>query len=210
MDVLHPVLPPDSDASTVPASETEIQQKLAESKKQPEPETGNPNETDSQRPKLSPKVQSKELLKDDVARSRDQSQGHEGVRSVPTAVKAKAQPPPKVTFKQETQDTALAVAQCLSRKSTAELNGGNSSDPPAGSPDQKAHGAPDESDSEVNSELESEEYDRKEALVKAKKAAHARYMRFSRSLTSVLDVKIWKDSIDDKSTSTTMNTHVNC
>ena len=195
--MLHRVLPPDSDASTVPASETEIQQKLAVSKKQVEPETS--NTTDSQRPKLPQRIQSKELLKGE-ATSPNQSQGNPGVRTQATAVKAKAQPPTKVAFKEETETTAQAVAQCLARKSTAELNGGNSGGPPpAGSPDQE----PDASDSEVDSDLESEEYDRREALVKAKKAAHARYMRFSRSLTSVLGVKIWRDSVDDKSTSTT-------
>ena len=197
--MLHRVLPPDSDASTVPASETEIQQKLALSKKQVEPETDNSNKTDSQRPKLPQRIQSKELLKDE-ATSPNQSQGNPGVRTQATAVKAKAQP--KVAFKEETETIAHAVAQCLARKSTAELNGGSSGGPsPAGSADQEQDAS--DSESEVNSDVESEEYERKEALVKAKKAAHARYMRFSRSLTSVLDVKKWRDSDDDKSTSTT-------
>ncbi|CAL1136681.1 unnamed protein product, partial [Cladocopium goreaui] len=170
----------DSDASTVPASETEIQQKLALSKKQVEPETDNSNKTDSQRPKLPQRIQSKELLKDE-ATSPNQSQGNPGVRTQATAVKAKAQP--KVAFKEETETTAHAVAQCLARKSTAELNGGSSGGPsPAGSADQEQDAS--DSESEVNSDVESEEYERKEALVKAKKAAHARYMRFSRSLTS--------------------------
>ena len=199
--MLHRVLPPDSDASTVPASETEIQQKLALSKKQVEPETGDSNKTDSQRPTLPRRIQSKELLKEEATLP-NQSEGNPGVRTQATAVKAKAQPPPKVAFKEETETTAHAVAQCLARKSTAELNGGNSGGPsPAGSADQEPDAS--DSESEVNSDVESEEYERKEALVKAKKAAHARYMRFSRSLTSVLDVKIWRDSVDDKSTSTT-------
>eukprot|EP00435_Cladocopium_sp_Y103_P009905 s2850_g2.t1 len=178
-------MPPDSDATTVAASEGEVQKKLAASKKPQEPETNTSTEADSHRPKLSQRTQSKEFLKEkeEPERSPDHVGGAPGVKT--TAVKARAQPTPaRVPPKTEEQATAEAVAQCLQRKSTAELNKTHGFDP-SGSPQESKDQAQEGSDSEdVNSDMESEDYQKKELLAKAKRAAHARYMRFSRSLVS--------------------------
>ena len=181
-------MPPDSDATTVAASEGEVQKKLAASKKPQEPETNTSMEADSHRPKLSQRTQSKEFLKEkeQPERSPDPVAGAHVAKSHATAVKAKAQPPVSVRVPPKTEEeaTAEAVAQCLQRKSTAELNKAHSF-ASLGSPQESKDQANEGSDSEdVNSDMESEKYQKKEKLAKAKRAAHARYMRFSRSLVS--------------------------
>lgn len=112
-------MPPDSDATTVAASEGEVQKKLAASKKPQEPETNTSMEADSHRPKLSQRTQSKEFLKEkeQPERSPDPVAGAHVAKSHATAVKAKAQPPVSVRVPPKTEEeaTAEAVAQCLQR-----------------------------------------------------------------------------------------------
>lgn len=98
-------------------------------------------------------------------------------------------------------DAAKAVQDCLNRQSTQQLLGstrkptttagtpspsppGPSVSPGGPSTPEAEHENPAEEEEEE--EEDPEELARKEALAKIKRKAHARYMRFSRSLTSHL------------------------
>ena len=175
-------------------------QKLQESKDvqvTPSPKVRNGDEASSQ-PKLKREVQSSKLLDPETPKT----------PVVSTAVKAKAAPPSQIKVEPaESTDRSRAVQDCLRRPSTtdmaspaASLPGGKipekehkeakkkDKDLPAGSqealplPPAPAPAPAQESDSESDSE----EDRKKERLAKAKREAHARYMRFSRSLTSSL------------------------
>eukprot|EP00435_Cladocopium_sp_Y103_P044854 s545_g12.t1 len=89
-----------------------------------------------------------------------------------------------------TPQTARAVQECLKRKSTQDL--GNATAPEV-SKDASLGGAQDSQSSSDDSsdeldpeelQRQKEEFERKEEQQRLKREAHARYMRFSRSLTS--------------------------
>ena len=132
-----------------------------------------------------------------------------------TAAKAKVAPPkqcPKHELTKDEPDRALAqsVAECLQRSSTQDIAQANSQEPgekennaaqpppppkeketEKTQPTKKVAPAPpgdpeDPSDSEADVDVEEER--RKDELVRAKREAHARYMRFSRSLSSPLAI----------------------
>ena len=164
----------------------------------------------SSEPKLSRAIQSREILE----KSTEAEQETPPPKRTPAAaaVKTKAVPPPpkfeepKTEPKAEARDEsprtpatpvqtpkmARAVAECLNRSSTHELlnqatpqsakavtpNVPNTLTPsPVSEPKpKKVSESSDEEDEEVEN--------RKAAAVLAKREAHARYMRFSRSLTS--------------------------
>ena len=132
-------------------------------------------------PKLSRATQSKPVLEENP-----------GERKVlATAVKAKAAPKvvtiPKLEPSQEDAKTAQAVHDCLRRPSTGDLA---ISEPSPKDPKQKklakeAPPAPEEPDDGDSSDDGSDSEDRRKAKeIQRKKKAHARYMRFSRSLQS--------------------------
>ena len=117
---------PDSDATTVPATEEEIKANLSGSTTPPPKvrKTGENKEASDEASgrKLDQAIQSQPLLE-----SRD-SQETTGKTSVPTAVKAKAAPkeipkPVKAEPEPQKADTpaARAVQECLNRKNTQEL-----------------------------------------------------------------------------------------
>ena len=194
--------------------------------KQAEPATPNP----PSKPSLKREVQSKEVLAEtapDVPEVTEpqgkrlrRMEGHELKQGssteemqpqknqqhgppTATAVKAKAAPTVKVETKAPHEPQAQAVAECLQRSSTQDMEvaaaqatqgkqkvaekkvSGASDPPPPPNPDDH------ESDS---SESDSEERRKKAALIKAKKEAHARYMRFHRSLTSTSEQLFWGES----------------
>lgn len=124
-----------------------------------------------------------------------------------TAVKAKAQPPQTSPTNEGSQhltpQTAKAVQQCLQRASTSELSSTPqpATSSPATSTPQAPHSSgkeqlsscakpntsPEDGDGDGESSSEgSEAMEQKALQVKAKKNARARYMRFSRSLQSIL------------------------
>ena len=189
---------PDSEASTVPATEKELEEakqkrkevgaelvtppsKLMKVKKSESAETFS-------EPKLSRAVHSKSVL--------EAKPGDERKVSA-TAVKAKAAPKQPLTIakpEQSQQDAkrAQAVHDCLRRPSTGDMavsqprskdpkdrktagdaSGADPPTPPEDPPDDDGDG----------SDSESEEA-RKARQIRAKRMAHARYMRFSRSLQS--------------------------
>lgn len=115
---------------------------------------------------------------------------------VPAAAKAAAAKT-KVAPKAETPDvadtpkTAKAVQECLQRASTMDSQEFTPKTPTIAAPVEKeaetapvAAPASEASDQEESSEDEEEEQ-KNEEVVRKKKEAHARYMRFSRSLTSI-------------------------
>ena len=199
---------PDSDASTVPAK-TEDAKRMAIEKtreaKARELQVTPPCRVKTQeleelssKPKLTKEIQSKPVLEPEASK-------------VATAVKAKAAPPVVKEEAKGSLETSQAVQDCLRRPSTTELSSPAPPSPPkriekkpekektkeskdtaktkeksAGSeptPVASAPPGPPDSDSESS---DSEEDRKKEAQAKAKREAHARYMRFSRSLTSSL------------------------
>ena len=120
-----------------------------------------------------------------------------------TAAKAKVTKPEPVVacVKNEcvTPETARAVAECLRRKSTEELGKSNtpkvstadpaSSAPPVPPVNHMQHPGDEDTSSDEDPEeheRQREELERREEQLKLKREAHARYMRFSRSLTSFL------------------------
>ena len=214
---------PDSDATTVPAKtlearrlaakDCEIAKETEEQQAEQQAEAATPNP--SSKPNLKREVQSQEMLAeappqktkrlrrmdahDPMGPGTEEVQPKQQTVHAPpaaTAVKAKAAPPVKVP-KQESQEShgpqAKAVAECLARSSTADMETANTQetkdvtakklkvacDPPP-PPDPDDHGS-NGSDSE-----DSDEFKRKEKILKVKKEAHARYMRFHRSLSSTL------------------------
>ena len=102
-----------------------------------------------------------------------------------TAVKAKAAPKaaaePVVTKTESPGTNAKAVLENLHRRTTADLNSTSKSTP-------ARHSTPSASEPDEPDEAEEEAPEPDEELslkqVRARKDAHARYMRFSRSLTS--------------------------
>ena len=209
-----PYLAPDSDASTVPATPAELV--AASAKRQKDVEKTRvlhrkDANADIQAPvtpppsKLSRKVQSAEFLQ-------PAKPPH---APAPTATKAKAAPPKQKLEepKEEpaTPQTTQAVADCLQRASTTELEAGQKGKEPKPKgtavadttakpkPQPKKPKAPaDEEKSDEKSDEESDESEdsgensdesegtraERAELLKSKRAAHARYMRFSRSLKS--------------------------
>ena len=211
---------PDSDATTVPATDEQLKQHRKDVRMVARPrvkQSKSAEELGESCPRLDGDKQSKLLL------------GEETAVKQPPATKAtavKAKPAPKVdpsdkdhgqaptkdehTGNQTDPRVAKAVQECLSRASTADLSGqtptrtlstGNLSSPSTGTVPtphtQTANANPqgtrsttgpaDPSDSENEEhEEDEEELRRTEAAVRAKRQAHARYMRFSRSLTSSL------------------------
>lgn len=166
----------------------------------------------SSEPKLPRKLQSKPILKegDEGDEAQVEIKKSDTAETLPypaaakaTAVKAKAGPP-KTKIEPETP-TSKAVSQCLGRASTQELQAvatpagtpsaphGNTpttptaptAPPPPVAPQAKA-ALQDDPGSDAESSVDSEELRRIEREQKAKREAHARYMRFSRSLTSTL------------------------
>ena len=144
--------------------------------------------------KLSRKVQSAEFLQPAKASERP--------HPAPTASKAKAAPP-KLKVEEpkeepETPQTSKAVADCLARASTTELEVGQKGKDPkskgmvvanaTAKPKPQPKKPEDPPAGAEQSEEESEESEgtirEREELLKAKRAAHARYMRFSRSFKS--------------------------
>ena len=200
---------PDSVASTLPATPSEVETaikngKLALVAVQPtvSPTPG----SKSARPKLDRKTQSKAILDD----PKKMPQSTPPTR---TAVKAAAKPakPPSVPPKLErtmTPETSKAVHQCLGRASTADLlssTGTPSTETPKTTPSpptrtstksvqpaasQSAPPSPETGSEESSDEEDDEEMlekrEEESRVVKAKKEAHARYMRFFRSLRSIL------------------------
>ena len=168
----------------------------------------------SSEPKLPRRLQSKPILRegDETQVAIKKSETSETLaytlnQAVPTAakataVKAKAQPPTTAKCEPETP-TSKAVSQCLGRASTKELqaatqqpsHGNTPSTPKAAAaasppapvaPQAKAAQTDPDPDSDSESSADDEELRRIEREQKAKREAHARYMRFSRSLTSTL------------------------
>lgn len=155
-------------------------------------------------PKLDKKVQSKRLLKQPSDATMHYSpQGQKQRPAVrKTAVKAKSKKKsspkqrkatqPEETTSPKLEDpppaTAAVVQQALGRKTTAEMPSVSEPEPSASEPNP----APSASASEASgSEAESEqpaagEADKEQTIeqVRARKEAHARYMRFSRSIKS--------------------------
>eukprot|EP00435_Cladocopium_sp_Y103_P071164 s317_g36.t2 len=175
----------DSDASTVPATEKELQkakQKRRETDvlitppaKMVKVKKSESAETLSQ-PKLKREVQSKPVL-----------EGKPDDKRVvlATAVKAKSAPKPKLEESQENAQRAQAVHDCLRRPSTTDMS--NAEAPPK-VPKEKtpatSSSPPEDPPPPGDDSSDSDEYRRKEKQISAKKLAHARYMRFSRSLKS--------------------------
>eukprot|EP00438_Fugacium_kawagutii_P031128 Skav201752 [mRNA] locus=scaffold1973:85397:88605:+ [translate_table: standard] len=131
----------------------------------------------SSAPKLSRSVQSRELFERQPAKS---------TPVVATAVKAKAAPKVEVVSPQ----TSQAVAQCLQRATTADLQSPASQQSlqsPASQAQlqsQTSQASPSDHEDQGESSEDEEELQKRAAQVRARKDAHARYMRFSRSLTS--------------------------
>ena len=207
----HHLSAPDSDASTIPAS-TSKARKLAvqgtlevrakdsqDTQVTPLPKLKkSPSELDgeSSKPKLSKAVQSSAILEPKLQ------------SGPPTAAKARAAKPPvlepPVKVEPSTPQASLAVQECLRRPSTTdfpstptptpktteverEKKKKNEEEPAEEAPAPQdvqptAASAPDDDESSSDSE----EDRKKEQQAKAKREAHARYMRFSRSLTSIL------------------------
>lgn len=190
---------PDSEASTVPATQAEVKASIKQvqkmrannTTKDPAPEVVSP------RPQLKREVQSKEILTEKPSKS---------LKVPPTAAKAKVQPPqpapkpapqPPVKAENASPATARAVAQCLARKSTSELTS-TPSQTSSAKPGKKAGFDPsppaesehdDDEDDDAES-MNSEEYRELERKERAKREAKNRYMRFSRSLKSTLTHEI--------------------
>ena len=193
----HPFLfpMPDSDATTVPASAEEVKKFKSgiahHVQKTPTPK-GKVVENQSSEPKIKKQIQSKRILEED--------EGKNEKKPARTAVKAKPQPrqqPDQVAKAEvggETPRTAKAVQECLKRASTAEIlhktPKTGSTTTPSTAP---RHGSdepcsPESQNSRAESDEESadeEEWAKKAAQAKAKRQAHARFMRFSRSLKSI-------------------------
>lgn len=125
----------------------------------------------SSAPKLSKSIQSQELLKQQAVKP----------GPLATAVKAKAAPKVETPVSPMSPQTSLAVAACLQRATTADLQSPAIQTPP---PTQAPPN--DDQSSESSSEEDEEELQRRAAEERARKEAHARYMRFSRSLKSIL------------------------
>ena len=155
------------------------------------------SDTDESVPKLSRAVQSRELLK--RSPTVHYSPGKTRPKKVKkTAVKAKAKAavsksaPSAATPKQEppTPATATAVASALTRKTTDELSKvatpASTRAPPSPEPPSPPSASSDEGSGEEDPEPPGDECEAERSLeeVRARKAAHARYMRFSRSLKS--------------------------
>jgi len=209
---IEPILVPDSDATTVPAATPEAQRmvkrSLARAQAAAAQESKKAKTPPEPRPQLSRQVQSTEILQlpTELQIKKSESSATLDYRPDPkkgfkcTAVKAKAAPP------QAVPDMAKAVQQCLARSNTAELEAKATAHqakakalPPV--PAEPANKDPQE-DQTAQTEEESEEEDpaelrRKEDEIRLKKEAHARYMRFSRSLTSTSSVSmiyhVWTD-----------------
>ena len=207
---------PDSDATTVPAKTPDAKRMAADSFAAAQDQAQPAAMTHSNRPKLKREIQSQNMLTEPAPEDQDSKSkrlrrmdGHQLKQSpstehmsapkqapAATAVKAKAAPPPTAP-KEETSPQAKAVAECLGRSSTQDMEStqgepketGKDTEPKETGKDMKVCGKvagdpgnppdPDDSSSE-----DSDEFRKKEALLKAKREAHARYMRFSRSLTS--------------------------
>ncbi|CAK8988834.1 unnamed protein product, partial [Durusdinium trenchii] len=185
---------PDSDATTVPASAEEVKKFKSgiahHVQKTPTPR-GKVVENKSSEPKIKKQIQSKRILEED--------EGKNEKKPARTAVKAKPQPrqqPDQVAKAEvgsETPRTAKAVQECLKRASTADIlhktPKTGSTTTPSTAP---RHGSdepcsPESQNSRAESDEESadeEEWAKKAAQARAKREAHARFMRFSRSLKS--------------------------
>ena len=209
----------------MPATESELKKRRKEIQEvaRPRPkikESKSSEFNETSGAKLDRRVPSQEVLAEapceDVKKDRTK---------IATAVKAKAAPTTKSTEAEKakkpvkpedevaaTADTSEAVRECLRRKSTLELTGKTGSVAKNGSAKEKENAkkptpvpppvsrdsgeASEESQSEEESEEEDlEELKQNEEKVKAKKEAHARYMRFHRSLKSLLtSVYLWGDT----------------
>ncbi|CAK9056015.1 unnamed protein product [Durusdinium trenchii] len=206
----HPVISGESTATTVPATEEEVRREINRGRQAlgrhalttPSPKAGTApadEEKSSQpkRPKLPQRSQSQQILAPEQVEVAGSSSGS---KQVATAVKAKAAKPapPKVEPASEvmTPDTAKAVSECLKRKSTSELVARVAKparpDPKASSQqaDKKCAKAVSEKDPDEEAEESSEDdekdekWKKEEERLRAKREAHARYMRFSRSFKS--------------------------
>ena len=210
---IEPILVPDSDATTVPAATPEAQRmvkrSLARAQAAAAQESKKAKTPPEPRPQLSRQVQSTEILQlpTELQIKKSESSATLDYRPDPkkgfkcTAVKAKAAPP------QAVPDMAKAVQQCLARSNTPELEAKATAHqakakalPPV--PAEPANKGPTRRYKQLRREEESEEEDpaelrRKEDEIRLKKEAHARYMRFSRSLTSTSSVSmiyhVWTD-----------------
>lgn len=132
---------------------------------------------DESAPKLDKRSQSKRILRDDL----DQPPANHAPAKRPrTAVKAKAAPKRKPDAKLEREDTfhyeaqSMAVNASLHRKDTSDvaLEGRDCARSPEAEQDQDHEESSDDQNAPSTEDI------------RKKKAAHARYMRFSRSLNS--------------------------
>ena len=214
---------PDSDATTVPATDEQLKQRREEVRMVARPkvkQSKSAEELQVSCPRLDRHKQSKHLLGEETAVKQPPA-------AKPTAVKAKPAPKenPSHTEEAPTKDehkgnqsdprVAKAVQECLTRASTADLSGKTPKRTPSTgtSPSPSTETVPTpkpqttsanlsgskskvgststcptngSQSSDTEDEVDEEEMAKQEAKVRAKKQAHARYMRFSRSLTSSL------------------------
>ena len=201
----------------MPATEDEVKRRREEVRKTPRPqikESKSTMELGEREPRLRRDVQSHELLGEPKRKAQKQPATAVKARAAPPkSVSPKAaQGDAKVegTTPDRSQGvTALAVQECLHRRNTAELQEPTTPPAPSSSGKRKQSHAskssgkkatpappppPPPSESEHSQSASESESDDEEALalqeevVREKKEAHARYMRFSRSLTSYLDL----------------------
>ncbi|CAL1132282.1 unnamed protein product [Cladocopium goreaui] len=197
----------DSLASTVPATPSEVEKAIKEGQQAlaaMQPKVNPPPPSKSAKPRLTREIQSKEVLED----AKPQPESTPPPRTAVKAKAAKPAKPPSVEAKLErtlTPDTSKAVQECLTRASTAELlsskgtpstetpkttpspstRSSSKSVQPAPSPPDPSPPPSDDDDDESDDDEETRRQREEEARrIQAKKAAHARYMRFSRSLKS--------------------------
>lgn len=129
----------------------------------------------------------------------EQTPGEKQTHTRLTAAKAKVKPEGVLAIvKNEcvAPETARAVAECLKRKSTEELGkattpevitaGPGTGAPPVNHPQHPGDEDTSSDEDPEEHERQREEFARRERQMSLKRQAHARYMRFSRSLTSFL------------------------